>query len=174
MGMDIEQERCIRPGRTLQGEQTVAFAAGLGHDPSRNLPLQHDHQAGEEVVATQQTPEDCGTHRIGKVGSHLPGRFGGQERAQILCQGINVSHFQTALAESLDEGWHQIVVDLEGEHTVESLEQMFRQSTSTRPDLEHACGFGGKLTGNSIGDRSIDQKVLTEATAFRSTHDTES
>jgi hypothetical protein len=79
-------------------------------------------------------------------------------------------HFQATVAESLNKGGHQLLIELEGEDATETLEQGFGQGTSPRSDLEDPRRFIRQRCSDSLGNGFIDQEVLAEPTSFWPTH----
>jgi hypothetical protein len=74
-------------------------------------------------------------------------------------------------AESLDERRDEAVVELESEHALESGEQRLGERAAAGTDLEDPRGLISERPGNSLGHTTVNEEILTEAAAFRPTHD---
>ena len=80
-------------------------------------------------------------------------------------------HFESEAAESLNELRHKVFVELECENTLKTIEERRGQCTMSRTDLNDPRRFTRECSRDSLGDRTINQKVLTEAATLGTTHD---
>lgn len=81
-------------------------------------------------------------------------------------------HFEPEAAESLSKRGQQLLIELERENTIESLEQWLGERTMSRSDFNDSGRFGSEYSCNPLGNRSINQEVLTESTTLWPTHPT--
>ncbi len=80
-------------------------------------------------------------------------------------------NLKVAAAESLLELRHEVFVELESQHSLEPLQKDLRQRPASRSDLENPCRLVGECRHDPLGDTGVDEKVLAEAVAFRSSHE---
>jgi len=167
---DIEKNPSLTPGRPLQRQEAVPAAPWNGHHPVRNLALQHHHQAGEKVVARKESTKNGRPHRVRQVRGHLPWRFGSRQHIEVLTKGIGIPDLKAAADESLFQLRYQVFVELESQHSLESLEKGFSQSSSTGADLHYSRGLLGQGSDDAFGDIAIDEEILAEPVTLATTH----
>jgi len=83
-----------------------------------------------------------------------------QHGIKLSAEGVGKPHLQATATESLAKGWHQFLVELEGQHTVEAVKQRPGQGSAARTDLEHPRRIVGQQRGDALGDLVIDQEIL--------------
>ena len=80
-------------------------------------------------------------------------------------------HVEPEAAELLSKRGHQLLIELERENTIESLEQWLGERTMSRSDFNDSGRFGSEYICNPLGNRSINQEVLAEPTTLWPTHE---
>jgi hypothetical protein len=85
-------------------------------------------------------------------------------------KGIGVPDFEAAAAESLLKELNQLLIQLEGQHTAEAIQEGPCECPASGTDLEHPWRLVLELGHDPLGDRAVDEEVLAEATALGTTH----
>jgi hypothetical protein len=170
-GTNIEEESGVGKGRTFEGKKAVALGAWFGNHPVGHFPLQHDDHSGEKIRSAQQSSKDRGPHRVREIRSDLPRRLALEQFIQVCGESVSLPHFQPTTSKDLDEGWNQILIELESDDPFESIEERSGERTVSRTNLNDPGRFGDESSCNPLGNCFINQEVLAEPAAFGSTHD---
>jgi hypothetical protein len=148
----------------------MTTASRFGHDPVRDLTLQHHDEARKEVVAREKSAQNGRSHRVRQICRHLPRRLAFQS-IEILPECINMPDLEVIRAESLLKGLRQVFIEFECEHPLEFFEQGFGQGAAPGPYLEDPRRVLGQQGYDALGDINVDEEILPEPVTLRPTHE---
>ncbi len=106
----------------------------------------------------------------GRLAATCHGDSAAASVVEVLAKGVDMPDLETAAAESLAKWRHEVFIELEGKHPVEPFEQGFGQRAPAGTDFEDPRRSVSQRSHDPLGDAGVDEEVLTQPVAFRSSH----
>ena len=164
---DVEEPARGRVRADVERQKAVGVASRLGDDPVRDLLLDHDDEAGEEI----RPPHERAQHRRGALVREIADERHGRARADPREGGLDVGlehvgrlHEERPLGELVRKARRQHRIDLEGEDARAPVEERPRERAAAGPDLDDGLPLpGSQGIENFFDRRNVDEEVLAPA-----------